>query len=1093
MAVGESDRMYEVGLSQAKEVSMTEELKIQLLGGFQITTSQVPLPGFTNTRLQSVLTYLILTRSTPQARQQLAYQFWPESSDSQARTNLRNILHLLRTNLPDVTRYLMIDSVTVQWRPDAPATIDVVQFEDAMVVAQRARNVDAQKKALEEAIACYVGDLLPNCYDEWISSVREEWQQRYLSAVEKLIDLLEQRRDFRTALDHAQRLLQYDPLLETTYGRLMQLHAALGDRAAALRVYHLCRTTLDRELGVDPSPTTQAIYEGLLNLDTPATVTESLRMATPLVGREAAWTELQKQWQQVMQSSNRTPTVQFVMITGEAGIGKTRLVEELVEILSRQGTTTATAYCYPAGGRLAYAPLQNWLRAPDIERHRHTLQTVWQQELARLLPELVEPTTVYEEPSPITDAAHRRRLFEAVLQALTTDKQPLLLVIDDIQWCDSDTLEWLEFLAHSPKPLSVLVLATLRSGESAPDDALTGFRLTLERAGRLHDIHLDRLTEMETAELVTNLTGQMVDEPHSATIFRETDGIPLFIVETIRATLQNSPPQSNASASAQSLASAHTPSLPSKIQSVIEGRLVRLSPSARALADLGAVVGRAFATKLLNIASTMDEDELIQGLDELWQQQIIHEHAGRLEETYAFVHDKLREVVYGLLSPMRRRQLHRRVADALETLMENTGRDLSAQIASHNEHAGQPLVAIEWYQRAAHVAHRVSALQDALGHLNHGLALLHTLHGETSAATLGALELPIQTQRGAIYLATKGHAAPEVEQALTRALALCTAGGTPQQRFAVLYGLGRYYLVKPDLDKGLEVSKQLLQLAEASQNTDLLVEAYTTMGTHLLHRAEFREALEYLQRAVTLYDRRTHGNHTVLFGQDPGVVSLSYSAWTNWCLGETETAQEQTHQALRLADELDYPYNQAVAKTYAAVQLQYMGDAAACLRQAEEASELATTQGFILWQAMNDYLRGWSHAHLGAVEKGMGLMTASTNLFRATGAELGACYFAALLAELLGQVGQLSLAMDAMNEAFELLERTQDRWCAAELHRIHGHLLLQEAEQIQGVAELPVKVAAAQKAIITGLQIAREQGATWWEQRCNESLALIAE
>jgi len=1098
---------------------MTVGVKIQLLGGFQITEGGEVISGFTNTRLQSVLAYLILSRNAPQARQQLAYLFWPDSSDSQARTNLRNILHLLRNHLPDVHSTLLIDSTTVQWRQDAPIAVDIVHFDEAIELAQQAQDENVRRKALDAAAEYYIGDLLPNCYDEWILSVREEWQQRYLSAVEELIDLLDRQREYRSALTHAQRLLQYDPLLETTYARLMQLHAALGDRAAALRVYHLCRTTLDRELGVEPSPTTQAIYERLLNLEAPVTPVETLRLATPLVGREDVWGELQRDWQRLLQGGEEQKRVQFVMLTGEAGIGKTRLAEELVVAVGRQGARTATAYCYPAGGRLAYAPLQSWLRSPQISPHRGELATIWQEELTRLLPELASDTQQDRVPSPVTDAANRRRLFEAVLHALTAGTTPLLLTLDDIQWCDRDTLEWIEFLLHSQlqRPLKqpILLLATLRSGENSPEDALSAFRLTLERVGILHDLNLDRLTEAETSQLVENLTGKQ--PANRAAFYQETDGIPLFIIETMRASHQregtNEPTQrtsvtdDNSSDTMTGTATTGTTTtgtattgttttsvepLPTKILSVIEGRLVRLSPEARTLADLAAVVGRAFTTNLLVQATTMGEDELVQGLDELWQQQIIKEHAGRVEETYVFVHDKLREVLYGLLSPMRRRLSHRRVAQALEDVGKARQHDVSTQVALHYEQAGQLLTAIEWLQRAAHSAHRLSALQDALDHLQHALELLQLLGDEVDPAQRGAIELPIQMQCGAIYLATKGYAAPEVEQALMRASALCAVGGTVEQRFAVLYGLGRYYLVRPDLDKGVAVSQQLLQLAEASNNSDLLVEAYTTMGTYLLHRAELPEALDYLQRAITLYDQETHGTHTVRFGQDPGVVSLSYGAWTHWCLGEIEQAKQKTAQALALADALGYPYNQAIAQTYAAAQWQYLGDADACLREAEKASKLATEQGFVLWQAMADFLRGWSCAHLGRAEKGLALMQASANLFRATGAELGACYFGALLAETMAREGEMAAALDAIAEAFELLERTQDRWCAPELHRIHGVLLLQQAKDNTEINKLPFKVGAAKAAFTTGHQIAQEQGAIWWQKRCQESLAMVS-
>ncbi len=1068
---------------------MTGGLTIQLLGGFQITQEGKPLPGFTNTRLQAVLAYLVLSRATPQARQQLAYLFWPDSTDGQARTNLRNILHLLRNHLPNAEACLRIDSLTVQWQSDAPATIDVVDFDSAMAIAQGAHDDTARGSALERAVALYSGDLLPNCYDEWITPAREEWQRRYLSAGEQLIDLLERRRDYRQALDHAQRLLQYDPLLETTYGRLMQLHAALGDRAAALRVYHLCRSTLDHELGVEPSPTTQAIYERLLNLETPTPVAEPTRMAAPLVGRDQVWSELLRVWQR-----NHTD-LQMHFVVGEAGIGKTRLVEELIAAVSRQGGATATAYCYPAGGRLAFAPIQNWLRSPDLLRHLGKLSAPSRLELVRLLPELSTPEDPLYQPSPMTETAQRRRLFEAMHHALIAGDAPLLLLLDDIQWCDGDTLDWLAYLIRNKPPMRMLIVATLRSGEMIADDPLYTFRLQLERIGALHEIPLTRLNFIETRELIASLIGRRPTEHEAETIFMETEGNPLFIVETVRAEVDRQ--------AVASSAPTDTPEpgfrggggrpLPPKIQSVIEARLVRLSPEARNLVDVAAVVGSAFTTDLLTSITGADEDALVQGLDELWQQQLIREHGGRVFDAYDFVHDKLREVAYNTLSPMRRRLMHRRVAVALEDLNGQRSESVGGQIALHYEAAGQMLQAIQWYQRAAQRAHRSSALQEALTHLDHALHLLTTLSESDANASeqeRHALELTMQVQRATLFLVTKGHAAPQVEQALTRALTLSTVDGTPQQRFAVLWGLGRYYLVQPNLDKGLAVSEQLLQLAEASQSPDLLVEAYTAMGTYHLHRAAFHDALDYLGRAIELYDRSAHGNHTIAFGQDPGVVSLSYRAWSHWCLGQTAEAQEQTKQALALAEELGYPYNQTVAKTYAAVQLQYMDDAVGCLDQAEEASALASAQGFILWQSMADFLKGWSLTRLGEAEAGMALMLASADLYRSTGAELGACYFAALLAETLGLLGQVEEGLETMKRAFELLARTHDQWCAAELHRIQGALCLQR----QGDAEaLRANQQAARDAFTVGLQIAQTQGAQWWVARCEQSLAALAQ
>ncbi|MEZ4865872.1 MAG: BTAD domain-containing putative transcriptional regulator [Caldilineaceae bacterium] len=1048
-------------------------LQIQLLGGFQLYWQGEVAPGFANTRLQSTLAYLLLHHTAPQSRQSLAYLFWPESSESQARTNLRNILHLLRNHLPQADSYLLGDSRVIQWAPDAPATVDVLEFAAQLQAAEQASDTHARQQALEAALALYRGDLLPDCYDDWLLPLRDEWRHRYLSALQQLIGLLQQQRNYAGAITQAQSLLQLDPLQESVYATLMELYAAQGDRAAALRIYHLCQTTLIRELGVEPSPTTQATYERLLNLDKVAAGPEVMRPTAPLVGRSTAWQALQAAWQC---TAHKPATL--VIVEGEAGIGKTRLVEELAEWARRQGVATAVAPCYPAAARLAFAPLQSWLRSPSFKTPLTQLAPAWQQELGRLLPELAVSQPTYAAP-PLSETAQRRRLFEALNQVIIQHSAPLLLILDDIQWCDEDSLEWLEYLLQSGAGRNLLLVATERSGEITADHPLTAFRLRLLRLDQLQTIPLHRLTLQETAELVTQLRGQRPAATEMNHIFADTEGNPLFVVEMVRANDQRVRYQQ---ASGKEQGQMSTGPLPAKLQSILEARLVRLSPAARALADVAAVVGRAFTLGLLLQVAASDEETLVQGLDELWRQQIIREHqlgVAASDDAYDFTHDKLREVVYATISPMRRRLLHRQVATALEVQHHDRLDEVSSQLAMHYERAGQIMAACRWRHRAAQVAHSLAALQDALTHLAHAVELLTSVPAH---AERDQLELAVQMERGALLLATKGYAAPAVEQALQRAWALCEQSGDAHQLFHVLWGLGRYYFVKPELARGLALCRQLETLAIELNDDALRVEAYASIGTYLFHQAEFAAALRYFEQALALYDQQQHGDHTLVYGQDPGVVSLAYGAWACWCLGEQAKAEAKTQQALELALALGHPYNLAIAQTYASVQEQFKGKAASCLALATKASALTTEYGFILWQAMADFLRGWSTLQLGQAEEGMTLMAASAELFRGTGAELGAAYFAALLAETLGAIGQPEFGIIAMHEAFDLLERTQDRWCAAELYRIRGALLLQLPEQ---TAETR---AQAQAAFEQALTIASEQQARWWEVRAQASL-----
>src|SRR5258707_9968149 len=245
---------------------MTPTLHIQLLGRFRLTADDAPVTTLDSPRLQALLAYLLLQRTAPHARAHLAFQLWPDTTEAQAHANLRTLLHRFRHALPHADQFLHVDAQTVQWRADAPATLDVANFERALAQAEaagRAGDQATMRAALMDVAERYRGDLLPGWYDDWVLVERERLRQVFLAALERLVLLLEQQQDYGAAINYAQRLLRHDPLHETTYQHLMRLHALSGDRASAVRVYRTCATVLERELGAEPSPATHAAYQPL--------------------------------------------------------------------------------------------------------------------------------------------------------------------------------------------------------------------------------------------------------------------------------------------------------------------------------------------------------------------------------------------------------------------------------------------------------------------------------------------------------------------------------------------------------------------------------------------------------------------------------------------------------------------------------------------------------------------------------------------------------------------------------------------------------------------------------------------------------------
>ncbi len=362
---------------------MSADLELKLLGDYAVTAAGTPVPALNASRLQELITYLAVHHGAPQPRASVAFLFWPESSDSQAQTNLRQLLHAVRTRLPSAEAHVDFGDRTIHWRADSPAAIDLVRFQ--ATAARAAQAAPAERVVcLRAAVDAYGGELLPGSYSEWLLTERERLAQQYATLLEQLVDLYEERRAYADAIACAQRLLNHDPLHERTYRGLMRLHALTGDRAAALRVYHTCASMLVRELGVEPSKATRDLYERLVSGDGEAVAASPREASIALVGRQAEWQALQSAWRAAARGG-----VRCVVLSGEAGIGKTRLGEELVHWARQQGVLTATLHAYAASRDLAYTALVDALRSPALAPLVRRLDPVWRTELARLLPELL--------------------------------------------------------------------------------------------------------------------------------------------------------------------------------------------------------------------------------------------------------------------------------------------------------------------------------------------------------------------------------------------------------------------------------------------------------------------------------------------------------------------------------------------------------------------------------------------------------------------------------------------------------------------------------------------------------------------------------
>ena len=1005
-------------------------LTIQLFGEFQCRDQGQPLTALYAPRLRALLAYLLLHRAGPISRRQLAFHFWPESGEAQARTNLRNLLTRFRAALPNAESYLRSDLQTLQWQTAAPFTLDVAEFQRLLATAQQTNEAGMARHHLEQGLQLYQADLLPSCDDDWLLPIREGLRNTYLQALADLVERLAQQGETSAALAQAQRLRQHDPLRESTYAQLMHLHAALGDRAAALRVYHNCVTTLIRELGVEPSATTRLVYDRLLNLEKEELRPVPVPATTTLLGREKAWAQLQAAWQRASRGQPH-----LVLIRGEAGIGKTRLAEALLEWVNRQGILTLSAHCYSVAGQLALAPLLDWLRTAYFRPAIDTLDAMQRADLARLMPEVAEHTVAQAALALGSDAWQRQRLFDLLARLTLWQDQPRVLLIDDLQWCDSETLNWLHYLLHVQTRTRLLLVGTVRDEELTPNQPLNLMLHQLRRTETLFELTLDRLDLATTAKLAATFIGRPLDEQEAATLFTQTAGNPLFIVETMRAQVNG--PHGSASDHRETGAMTAAAALPPKVQAVIQSRLLRLSAPARGLIDVAAVIGRSFTLEVLALASEQSEDVLTLGLDELWQNKIVDTQAA---DAYDFSHDKVREVALVAISPAWRRLLHQRVARALATVYAHNLDGVSGQLAHHYQASNHFVEAISYYQRAAQVAHRLSALEDAIGYLQHGLQLVARL---PDVAASHQIELTLQVALAPLLQARRGYSAPEVEATLQRALTLCRASGESPLLFRSLWGLGRFYLVLPNFHAGLQIGNEMLTIATAADDPDRLLEAHNTLGAMHFHLGNLPAARYQLEAAVAHYDPARHREHALLYGQDPGLISLIRLAWTLWLGGETAAAHVRCAAALALVETSNHPFSKAFGFAYAAVFYHFCNDVMATQHYAGLAKALANTYGFPIFQGMGEQFYGWALVQQDQIAEGLACQVKGWQIFTATGSELGLSFFATLHAAAYARLGRIDEGLAILDQGLTVAAKTHERWQEPAVYRCQGKLLRQ--------------------------------------------------
>jgi DNA-binding SARP family transcriptional activator len=1049
-------------------------LEISLLGEQRVAVDGSIVGALSSPRAMALLGFLLLHRDAPQHREYIAAQFWPDSSDAQARTNLRRELHCLRTGLPDADRWLAADRGTLMWRLGDDCRLDVAVFEaaaDAASAAHAAGDDTAFRSAAAQAVRVYRGELMPALYDDWAAAERDRLHRRCLALIDQLTALEWDAGADGEAIELARRRIDLEPLEEVGYRTLLRLQARAGDRAAALQAYHRCVSVLERELGVAPDHATTAEYERLASPDpggravlagTAAPAAAAIPAPSPvgLVGRERELRLLDGRWQEAVGG-----VAGFAVIAGEAGVGKTRLLDELCAVVQRGGFPAMRARCFAARGRLALAPVSEWIRSPAVQSARGRLEPVWAREVDRLVP---PPDAGPAAPlRPMADAWQRHRFFEGLARAVLSTGRPALLVLDDLQWCDEDTLAWLQLLLHMGRADPLLVVAATRPDEVASNAELTEMLRVLRSAGQVTDVNLAPLDADRSAELAGEVLGTTLAHPDAERLYALTGGYPLFVIESVRARILGrlsgaDPPDARPALAAEGRpgpAGAPGPPGPGpQVRAVLAGRIRQAAPPARAVAELAAVIGRDFTLELLTEASDLDSDAVIGAVDELWRRRIIREHS---PDSYDFFHDLLRDSAYSEISPLRRRLLHRRVAQALELIHADDPGAAAAAVAYQYERADRPARAMPHHVRAAEGATRVFANQKAIRHYRRAAELLrHVPAGRVRDAS----ELAIRNAMAAPLNAQYGYASTELQTVLERARDLAERLGDTRVQLLSLVGLFAVRYVQGNITESYEIAHRSLELSQL--HPDVMGQAHFAVAGSATSLARHEQSLPHFALA-----------HQLCFDAVPALVGTrlevharAWSAHALWLVGRAEESLHWCDWAITRAEEVDHPYSLAVALAYAAITHQLRGDVPQTMEFATRTREICARYEFAYYGHWGLILAGWC---TGGTE-GASQIREGLRRLREQGALARQPYYLALLAETLMSAGQADAAGAVLDSAVAAAAAHDDRWWLPELYRL-------DARRYQG--------RAGSELLGRAISLAEQQGSHALIRRAADDLA----
>ncbi len=805
---------------------------------------------------------------------------------------------------------------------------------------------------------------------------------------------------------------------------------------------------------------------------------------TALVGREEEAELLLRRW-----SKAKTAEGQVVLLSGEAGIGKSRLTAALLESVAREPHTRLRYFCSPQHTGSAFYPIINQMEHAAALAHDDTPQA----RLDKLDALLAQTST------PIQDAAlfaemlslpndgrypalelapqqRRQRTMEVLVSQIETmtRQSPVLIIFEDVHWADPTSLELFSRAMDRIATLRVLLIVTFRPEFDPP------------WIGRPHvmALTLNRLAHRDVEAMIDHVVGnKLIPANIRQDIIERTDGIPLFVEEMTKAVLEA---ESEGDAR-RTVAAIPSPALavPASLHASLMARLDRLGP-AKEVAQIGAAIGREFSHALVAAVMRQPEADLVPALDRLIEAGLLFRQGVPPHATYLFKHALVQDAAYGTLLREPRRALHARIAETLETQFAETTENQPELLARHCTEAGLIERAAGLWGKAGQRSLARSALVEAAEQLTRALDQTATL---PSTPALRREQIKVQVALITPLMHVKGYGAPETKAAVERARLLiekAEALGEPPEDplllFSVLFGFFAVKILAFNGDAAHTMATQFLALAEKQRATVPLMIGHRTMALSLMFSGDIAECRAHLDRAIALYDPAEHRSLATRFGSDTGTAIISYRSIALWLLGYPEAALAAAEQALKDAREIGQAATLLNTLSFTSVTHTLCGNYFVATAQAQELFALAEEKGALLWKAFGMIFKGQVLALTGKASDAVQIIAPGITASRSTGATLLMPWWLSYLARAYAELGQFDDAWRCIDEAMTMMETTKERWCEADINRIAGEIALMLPQPDGAKAEAYFKRALA---------VARKQKAKSWELRAAMSIARL--